>query len=1329
MSDARWQLLRKMYAAAKDLSAEERSQYLAEHCAQDLTLRADVEALLSASEADAQELTISAAVGWTASALLTQGASEGDTVGAYQIVRQLGQGGMGTVWLARRDDDEYQSNVAIKVMHGLSGEEVRERFLTERQLLANLNHVNISRLLDGGTTDDGVPYVVMEYVEGQPIDVYCEQHGLTVAERIRLFCTVCEAVQYAHRNLIVHRDIKPENILVTKDRVPKLLDFGIAKIISEEHSAAAANTVHGQNLLTPKYASPEQVLGQPVTTTSDIYALGVLLNVLLTNSLPYAFDSNDLIGVARAICEQEPLKPSSRNPRLRGDLDNILLKALHKQPDSRYASADDLSADLKRHLQRLPIHARPATTIYRLTRFISRNTSAVLLATAAIAGLLFATAFSWHQMKKAVDARNNAEYERSVAVSEILRTTLLSAKEAIDSNDVIGATRLLERIEVSDRGWEWTILASKLDQALLTIDKPGTVGAALWDDAALLTVSTTGDITWWRGTQEKARASIPGEAVLQAVVSQSGQYIAVVRASNQLELWKTRSPGELELVVQSAFAGTWIDAALSLNGQTIALATETQLLLWNTVTGVSSRQSLDYLPAKLAMSADGNRVGVLFAQQHSAEVNQEAYRVYTSSGELATKADAYDVFSLALSSDGKRAVTSEAENTLRLRETSTTRVLDRLSGHREPAGHTRFSADDRWLVSGSTDGTLRFWSTDGSGKTYTLWGYDASAQTLFTDEAGRYATALWPNGRVKLWAANNPVSSPGLAGEWAFLQRDNTEIVTLNSHGLLKRYDAVTHRLFDQKPVGMLASSSFAASPKGASLAVGEYDRVVLLDARDLTETYVNTLENTAVVALAFSPEGSELAILEASGALSMLDVGTKSIRDVARLMSPGSGAIAFSPDGSQFVSAGNSELVLWNSSTLNQVNSFEVSGANALSVAFSHSGDYVASGWDDGAVRLLAVQGFNQETELSEHTSDVTAVTFSPDDTLIASGSSDAELWLWSVTTRRPLLNLSESQATQIKTLAFSEDGRQLVAGFLNNSVRTWSNHTTHERWRALNQLTTLTTEQRGKIEATFAKERNVDRVTTRLRRDASLSEPQRRAALTLALSPPAIPLEFSGDPFDGYSLSFNGGDDHVLAARPDGLNMQEHFTVEAWIKPHPFESDSTPLSLRMLLNKEGEYQIAIRPDGSLHWTLASASGWMGWAPAQYSLEHNQWAHIALVRDKNLVRFFVNSELVQQRTVPASIGDAHRFKNEFRIGGRQHTPSSFYGLIDEVRVWETARTQRQINTWMRKPVKADQPGLLAAWSFGEGNGTRTRDAKGSHSGEIVGARWRETSQ
>ncbi len=336
-------------------------------------------------------------------------------VGPYRLLRELGRGGMGVVYLAERVEGGFEQRVVIKLIkRGMDSDAILRRFLRERQILAGLEHVNVARLFDGGVTDDGQPYFAMEYVDGKPLTAYCDERGLAVEQRLRLFEDACRAVQHAHGKLVVHRDLKPSNMLVTSEGQLKLLDFGIAKLLVEEDDATAL-TQAGTRLLTPDYAAPEQVRGEPVTTATDVYALGVVLYELLTGRLPYDGDRRGRTDVARAVCEVEPRPPSlavASQPRLakrlRGDLDTIVLKALSKEPSRRYASAEALAEDVRRHLAGHPVQARRDTMAYVAAKFVRRHKVGVAAAAVVTLSLLLGLVGTTWQAAVAARERDRA---------------------------------------------------------------------------------------------------------------------------------------------------------------------------------------------------------------------------------------------------------------------------------------------------------------------------------------------------------------------------------------------------------------------------------------------------------------------------------------------------------------------------------------------------------------------------------------------------------------------------------------------------------------------------------------------------------------------------------------------------------------------------------------------------------------------------------------------------------------------------------------------------------------------------------------------------------
>jgi serine/threonine protein kinase/tetratricopeptide (TPR) repeat protein len=448
------------------LEAPERARVLDAECAGDAPLRAEIESLVSHSAVPDDFLATPA----LARAALTQAASDpagesdamvGRTVGAYRIQERIASGGMGTVYLGARADGAFKQQVAIKVVkRGMDTDEIARRFRTERQTLANMAHPNIAGLLDGGATEDGRPYLVMEFVHGTPIDRYCEERRLDTVQRLRLFLQVCRAVQSAHQNLVIHRDLKPGNILVTPEGVPKLLDFGVAKVLLGPEAggtSAGEPTIPEQRRLTPEYASPEQIQGLPVTTASDVYSLGVILYELLSGQRPYHFRTRTTGEIERVVCHVDPPLPSAvvgrapdsqaacsakagRPPapsvgaaqktrrRLRGDLDTIVLMALRKEPSRRYTSVEQLSGDIERYLRGLPVMARKDTFAYRASKFVRRHA----LGTAAAAGIALAVlagavGIAW-QARNTARERDAAFMARdqSEQIAKFLRDTLVS---------------------------------------------------------------------------------------------------------------------------------------------------------------------------------------------------------------------------------------------------------------------------------------------------------------------------------------------------------------------------------------------------------------------------------------------------------------------------------------------------------------------------------------------------------------------------------------------------------------------------------------------------------------------------------------------------------------------------------------------------------------------------------------------------------------------------------------------------------------------------------------------------------------------------------------
>ncbi len=479
MTPEQWQRVNDLFYAALERDPDQRLEFLLQSCVDDVEILREVESLLAAHHR-ADTLTGGQVFQKAVRVIADEEPDSiaGNRIGPYRIIREIGRGGMGAVYLAERDDDEYQKQVAIKLIkRGMDSDAILHRFLSERQILARLDHANIARLLDGGTTTDGRPYFVMEYIEGQPIDRYADERKLSITERLALFLEVAAAVEHSHQHLVVHRDIKPSNIIVTSGGSPRLLDFGIAKIVTPETGIAETRSAKGW--MTPEYSSPEQLRGEAITTATDVYSLGVVLYELLTGRSPYRFENRSPAELAELISSDDPQRPSTAavrispvtarddaptqispdvisefrdatpeklRRRLSGDLDNIVLMAMNKEKESRYASVAALADDIRRHLEGRTVMARKATFAYRASKFIRRNKISVAAAALIALTLIGSSILTAWQARRARQAQ--AQAERSFNDMRFLaQSVFFNYHDRI--SDLPGSTPVREQI-VSD---------------------------------------------------------------------------------------------------------------------------------------------------------------------------------------------------------------------------------------------------------------------------------------------------------------------------------------------------------------------------------------------------------------------------------------------------------------------------------------------------------------------------------------------------------------------------------------------------------------------------------------------------------------------------------------------------------------------------------------------------------------------------------------------------------------------------------------------------------------------------------------------------------------
>jgi eukaryotic-like serine/threonine-protein kinase len=592
MTPEEWQKIKDVLQTVLELDPSVRGKYLDDECARQGVNRSEIEELLRCHEGLGNFLEEPIAIA-TADLVLDKSLVSwvGRRLGPYQIVEKIGEGGMGAVFRAKRADGLHDNAVAIKVIrHGLDTSFFIERFRNESRILAGLEHPNIARLLDGGLTEEGLPYVILENVVGVPIDEYCDRHDLSIDGRLKLFRTICSAVQYAHQNLVVHRDLKPANILVTADGVTKLLDFGIAKILDPQRQESSADrTITILRMLTPDFASPEQLRGDTITTGSDVYSLGVILYLLLSGKPPYRVNSSSLQEMIKAVCETEPEKPSSaalradrssageqpaqressdkkRSPQrevsrrtLSKDLDGIVLKALRKEPARRYGTVEQFSDDIRRYLDHLPVTAQKDTLAYRTSKFVTRHKAGVA-AVLSVVVILLASLLITLQEARIAQRRFNDVRELANSLVFDIHDSIKDLPGATHAREVLvqKASDYLDRLE-KESGNDPTLqreLASAYER--LGSVQGRALGANLGDSAGALRsyrkALNIEERLFRAGlTQDRLRYAKTGREIATILWATSDTTNALKSAQNSLEITKALSgkePGNQEVLAE-----------------------------------------------------------------------------------------------------------------------------------------------------------------------------------------------------------------------------------------------------------------------------------------------------------------------------------------------------------------------------------------------------------------------------------------------------------------------------------------------------------------------------------------------------------------------------------------------------------------------------------------------------------------------------------------------------------------------------------------------------------------------------------------------------------
>jgi eukaryotic-like serine/threonine-protein kinase len=1050
MSTHDWQKVEELLHQAMARAPEQRAEFLDVACGPDAELRAELNSLLLVGDdlsegflnsplrsvLDRKIGEIDSGTALTAGQIFAQ---------RFELIRKLGEGGMGQVWLAEQVSP-VRRQVALKLIKaGMYDEAVVQRFKSEQQSLAMMDHPAIAKVFDAGTTPQGQPYLVMEFVPGLPIAEYCDQHKLSIKDRLELFIQACEGVQHAHQKAIIHRDLKPSNILVIEvdgKPVPRIIDFGLAKTTAPQVIGESRFTQLGQFIGTPGYMSPEQVnlSGCDIDTRTDVYTLGVVLYVLLTGLQPFETKRREKPSLEewlRQLREEEPPNPSTKvsgdkntssatagarrtEPKqliseLRGDLDWITIKALERDRARRYVTPSEMAADLRRYLNDEAVMARPASAGYQLRKFVRRHrVAATFLGMTTVLTVISSSA-----ALVAVRQKHRAEFQATQALQAQSRLLTQAAAQRLKNKDVAGAQGvILEVLTNSEFAHSHTPAAISAFQEIRAADV----------QLAVLTGH--------------------GDRLNSAAYSPDGGRIVTASNDKTARIWDARTG--VELAVLFGHGDAVASAAYSPDGTRIVTASyDKTALIWDARTGakLTVLSGHDDRIRSAVYSPDGNHIVTA-----SFDKTARIWDAHTAAQLAVLSGHTGLVNSAAYSPDGGRIVTASRDKTARIWDARTGAQLAVLSGHTGYLVSAAYSPDGSRIATASLDMTARIWDARTGAKLAVLLGHTGFVDSVaYTPDGSRIVTASRDK-TTRIWDARTGAELAVLSGHTGFVYSaayspDGSRIVTTS-------YDK-TGRIWDARMGAKLAVLSghgelvlcAAYSPDGSRIVTGSADRTVRIwDSRTGDELAVLSGHGLSVESAAYSPDGSRIVTASADKTVRIWDA--RAGAELAVLSGHGDivNSAAYSPDGSRIVTASADKTArIWDARTGASIAVLSGHGDIVNSAAYSPDGSRIVTASHDKTARIWDARTGTKLAVLSGHTGFVYSAAYSPDGNRIVTASFDQTARIWDARTGGELAVLSGHGDT-LNDAAYSPDGSRIVTTSGDKTARIWDARTGDE-------------------------------------------------------------------------------------------------------------------------------------------------------------------------------------------------------------------------------------------------------------------------------------------